>query len=113
MTDYDDDSALLRKQRHFLQQVEMELRKINREIIHRRIPELDRASFMRLALKVAELRTSYLQVALQLSRAEGELAQDDPVLEELRGRRRAYEEARDAFAALERTIEQGYVDIQA
>jgi hypothetical protein len=113
MTDYDDDSALLRKQRHFLQQVEMELRKVNREIIHRRIPELNRESFMRLALKVAELRTSYLQVALKLSRSDGDPALADPLLEELRGRRLAYEEARDAFAALERTIEQGYVDIEA
>lgn len=113
MSDYDDDSALLRKQRHFLQQIEMELRRVNREIIHRQIPELNRDSFMQLALKVAELRTAYLQLALQLGRTDS--ASDDArsLLAALRERRTAFEEARDAFAALERTIEQGYVDIQA
>ena len=113
MSEYDDDSALLRKQRHFLQQIEMELRRVNREIIHRQIPELDRESFMQLALKVAELRTAYLQVALQLGRTESGSEGAADLLVALGERRVAFEEARDAFAALERTIEQGYVDIQA
>jgi hypothetical protein len=111
MTDYDDDSALLRKQKHFLQQVEMELRRTNRDSIHRRIPQLNRDSFLRFATFVAEQRTSYLQVALELAQSESGSAESERLLAALRERRLAFEESRDAFAALERTIEQGYVDI--
>jgi hypothetical protein len=113
MTEYDDDSALLRKQKHFLQQIEMELRRTNREIIHRRIPELNRDSFLRFALFVAEQRSSYLQVAVELTRVQSGSAEAERLLVALRERRVAYEESRDAFAALERTIEMGYVDIGA
>lgn len=111
MTDYDDDSALLRKQKHFLQQIEMELRRTNREIIHQRIPQLDRDSFLRFGKFVAEQRTNYLQVALQLAQSQSGSAESERLLADLRERRLAYEESREAFAALERTIEQGYVDI--
>lgn len=111
MAGHDDDGALLRKQRQFLQQVEFELRQTNREIIHRRIPELNRESFMRFASFVAELRSDYLQVAIELSRCAPHSDEAVALLTQLHQRRIAYEESREAFAALERTIEQGYVDI--
>jgi len=113
MSDADDDSALLRQQRQFLQQVGFELRHINRTTIHARIPELNRESFMRLATFAAELRSDWLQVALQLSASQHGSSEAAELLATLRERRLAYEEARDAFSALERTIEQGYVDIGA
>ena len=103
-----DDGELLRRQRHFLEQVERKIATVNREILHAQIPELDQASFVRLAEQVARLRAAYLQTALGVAKnGESEAA----VVEELRRRREAYDEARLAFEALQRAIERGYVDI--
>lgn len=105
-----DDAALLRKQRQFLEQIERSIREANRRIIHDRIPELDQEGFVRFAHHVARLRAAYLQEALEVGVAAGE---DEPEawIDSLRRRREAYEEARDAFDALQRTIERGYVDM--
>lgn len=111
MQELQEDAILLRRQRQLLHEVEQGIREANRDIIHGQIPELNRESFVRFALVVARLRASYLQAALQLSEGPAEL-DDAPVwLAGLRERRQAYEEARDAFDALQRAIERGYVDI--
>lgn len=103
-----DDGELLRRQRHFLEQVERKIATANREILHGEIPQLDQASFVRLAEQVARLRAAYLRSAL--GGIEGN-SLDGPAVEELRHRREAYDEARHAFEALQRAIERGYVDI--
>lgn len=104
---FDEDSAQLRKQQRFLNEVEVAIRDANRHIIHERVPDLDRQRFVTFATFVARLRADYLAEALALQDAP-EHAQ---AVESLRRRRRAYAEARDAFAALERAVERGYVDI--
>ncbi|GIX36068.1 MAG: hypothetical protein KatS3mg126_1847 [Lysobacteraceae bacterium] len=112
MLDQDDDSALLRRQKQFLQQVEFELRRINRRIIHEHIPELNRDRFVALAGFVAEIRSRYLRAALALSAFRPGSAEAEDALAALERERRSFEECVAAFAALERAIEQGYVDIQ-
>lgn len=104
------DAALLRTQRKFLDQIERNIREANRGIIHDRIPELDQAGFAEFAQRVARLRASYLQAALEA----GTRMEDDeksPWVESLRRHREAYEEAREAFEALQHAIERGYVDM--
>lgn len=110
MHDIDDDSALLRQQKQFLQHVELALRRVNREVIHAHIPDLNKESFVRLAQFVAEARSRYLACALALTGAAPQEAGQRLVA--LRDARCMFEESRDAFAALERAIEQGYVDIK-
>jgi hypothetical protein len=107
MYEQNDDAVLLRRQRKFIEEIERNIRAANREILHEKIPELDRERFVRLALLVARLRASYLQAALA---ADAE-ADAPSWVKRLREHREAYEEARDAFDALQRTIERGYVDI--
>ena len=102
-----DDTALLRRQRAFIDDIERNIRAANREILHARIPELDQESFVRLAHHVARLRASYLESALA---AEGS-SDAASWVNALRDQRQAYEEAREAFDALQRAIERGYVDI--
>lgn len=104
---FDEDSAQLRKQQRFLHEVEVAIRDANRRIIHERVPDLDRQRFVTFATFVARLRADYLAEALALSQA----ADQAQAMEALRQRRRAFDEARDAFAALERAVERGYVDI--
>jgi hypothetical protein len=103
---FDEESSRIRKQQKFLQDVEQAISASNREIIHAQIPRLDRASFVAFATRVAELRADYLKAAMAVSSGE---AGGDFIA--LRDRRERYEEAKAAFAALERSIERGYVDI--
>jgi hypothetical protein len=104
---FDEDSAQLRKQQRFLHEVEVAIRDANRRIIHERVPDLDRQRFVTFATFVARLRADYLAEALAVQQA----ADQAQAVESLRQRRRAFDEARDAFAALERAVERGYLDI--
>jgi hypothetical protein len=106
---FDDDSAQLRKQQRFLSEVEVGIRDANRKIIHERIPDLDRQRFVTFATFVAQLRADYLAVALALHATTGEPA-GQATIDSLRLRREAYMEGREAFAALERAVERGYID---
>jgi hypothetical protein len=107
---FDEDSAQLRKQQRFLQEVEVAIRDANRNAIHERIPDLDRQRFVAFATFVAQLRADYLAAALETQQAAGDGGHGE-LMARLRARRVAYDEARDAFAALERAVERGYVDI--
>ena len=100
-----EESLKIRTQQKFLQDVEQSIQDANRAVIHQRIPRLDKARFVEFATRVAKLRAEYLEAGLAL--ADG----GDLSLDALKLRREAYEEGRDAFAALERAIERGYVDI--
>lgn len=107
MHQHTDDTALLRRQRTFVDEIERSIRAANREILHERIPELGQQSFVRMAHHVAHLRASYLEAALATEGDPGAAGW----AKRLREHREAYEEAREAFEALQRAIERGYVDI--
>lgn len=107
MSGYIDDAELLKRQRQFLDEIERSIRGANREILQEKIPELGQQSFVDLAHHVARLRATYLQAALAAT-ADGDLS---AWVGTLRQQREAYEEARNAFEALQRAIQRGYVDI--
>ncbi|MCK7593576.1 hypothetical protein [Pseudomarimonas salicorniae] len=113
MFDDKEDSGLLRRQKQFLQQIEFELRQINRGVIHDHIAELNRERFLELARFVAEVRSRYLEAGLALTRVTAGSEEADQALAAVERERRAYEESCAAFSALERAIERGYVDIEA
>ena len=106
---FNEESQLIRRQQKFLQEVEDSIREANRAIIGARIPNLNRQSFVAFATFVAHLRADYLAAALEFQNGEGN--DGAAALKALRGQRKAFEETRDAFAALERAIERGYVDM--
>jgi hypothetical protein len=104
------DSELLRQQRAFLFEVEQAIRAANREIIHTRLPTIDRNAVYTLAVTVAQFRAAYLEAAFKLNASGG----NDPepaLIADLKAKRETFEEARSAFAALQRAIEVGYVDV--
>ena len=113
MQDLYDEPALRRLQRQLNHEVEHSIREANREVIHARIPELDRDRFLKLATVVARLRADYLSAALELVGAESEGVPDAAAIAQLRERRQAFEEARDAFDALKHAVERGYLDLGA
>ncbi len=99
-----------REELRFLNEMEQGVRLANQEIIHQRIPGLDKHTILALAVSVARLRASYLETALKV----GGLGSDEPdkaLVGELRSRREAFEEARNAYDALHRAIEVGYIDV--
>lgn len=97
----------LRRQAHFLEELEMAIRISNQEIIGGHIPELDRDAFLRLAVVVAKVRAAYLEQVLTMDWNEA----GDTAISDLRHKREVYEEARAGFEALRRCIEVGYVAI--
>jgi len=105
------EEELLRVQRRFLAETERDIRAANLEIIHAEIPALNRQCFFDLGRHVARKRAAYLRKAIELSRLPAESTEHAAALKDITGLRVAYEESRDAFAALERAIERGYIDV--
>lgn len=95
--------------KHFLNELDLGVRAANQEIIHARIPDLDREKAFIFATMVARLRADYLDAAFKLCSPEGK--SDPKDIDALRAKRQSYEEAREAFAALRHAIEVGYIDV--
>ena len=105
----DLDPRELAAQRQFLEKLEMAVAVANREVIHKLIPNLNQATFQQLAVMVARFRATYLEAAIKLADSPGGC--DASCFEDLKQKRLMFEESRDAFDALERAIERGYVEI--
>ncbi len=100
------------KRKRFLLETEQAIRDINREIIHERIPKITRASILPMATTVARMRARYLEAAFHMADMNQSTPIDEKDVESLSHHRELYEESRDAFDALIRAIEQGYVDVE-
>ncbi|MHA1154132.1 MAG: hypothetical protein ACTSQ7_16020 [Alphaproteobacteria bacterium] len=111
MPDGVSDRQRLRAEQVFFDEVELGVRVANREMIRARIPELDRDKIHALAVMVGRLRASYLELAFQMCAAGDGAAPETAIVENLRERRLMFEEARDAYEALRRAVERGYIDI--
>lgn len=107
-----DDEYRLRRHRQFVLELEREIGQLNRSIVHARMPHLNRESCLALAAAVAEARAEYLGLALRLTATDSAETMTNDGINELAQARRHFEELRDAFAAMERAIECGYVDIE-
>lgn len=103
------DKGGRRKLARFLEEIEMAIFTANREIIHRAIPGLDRDSFVRFAIVVAEARAAYVKLALELARKAHAPEEED--LARLRDARAVYDELMHAFDATHRLIKRGYTNI--
>ncbi len=93
--------------RHFVASIEQSIRLANREVINPLIKPFTEERIFAFSVEVAKLRGAYLKAALQI----GEQKTAGPETSELKARREAFEEARDAFTSLMTAIERGYVDL--
>ena len=93
---------------HFLENMEAAILEANCEVMGRELPNLDQTSFLRMAVRVAELRADYLRAGLKVSEQRHPNA---VAIEELARVRHAYEEMQAVFEAAERVIERGYVKL--
>ncbi len=108
----DDDDGLAQRQKHALAFIDKAIQPINREIIHKAIPGLNRDKYIEFAAVVAELRAEYLAAALAyfLEQRRSHGGGESDAVRNLRGKRETYEEALAAYEALHRALERGYVD---
>ena len=110
MAAHTDDYKKLMAQQKFMQDIEQGIRIANREIIHERLPRITEDAVLKFAVTVSRFRARYLESAFKLS-SEGGALPDESLMKELSDRRDAYLLARNAFDALQRAIERGYVDL--
>lgn len=108
----ENDPAFAQKRRRFLDGLERAIAEANREIIGSTLgagggSSLDADTFLRLAVRVAELRARYVAEGLAVAAGHP----DPAAIERLTEYRRAYEEMRLVFEATERVVERGYVDL--
>lgn len=99
-------------QQRFLNEIEQGIRIANREIIHARIPALEKDTVLAFAVAIARLRSRYLEAAFRAANSDRGEPLDLSQVNQLRSHREAYEEAKTAFEALRYAIEQGYVDVR-
>lgn len=93
----------------FTEGLEVAIFEANKEIISRKLGDLHRENFLRLAVKVAEARTEYVRLAMELARGEGLPRPVD--VERLGALRTTYDELVAAFEAMERIVERGYLSL--
>ena len=111
MPKHSDDYRQLMAQQKFLHDIEQGIRIANREIIHERLPTITGDMVLKFAVTVSKFRADYLESAFKMIAKDGSLPGGE-VMTELSERREAYQLALNAFDALQKAIERGYVDLE-
>jgi len=103
----------IQKNQRFLREIEQVIRLSNNEVIHQRIPPINTERMISFATVVAKLRAKYIDTAFKfadLKHIEGD--ESDAGVKELALCREKFEEARNAFIAMQRAIELGYMTVE-
>ncbi len=103
----EDDPAFAQKLRRFIDGLERAIHEANRKVIGRELQALDSAAFLRLAVRVAELRARYIGHGLKIAEGHPRPAE----IQALAEHRLAYEEMMKVFEAAERTVERAYIKL--
>jgi hypothetical protein len=108
---FEPDNALdpveQRRLRGHLEQIDYATFAANQAVLEHTPGALDLATFQRLAVAAAQARALWVNTALELAEAGG--APTRQQVETLCERRAAFEEMREAYEALRRMIERGYL----
>ncbi len=98
--------------KHAIMAMQQELRRINREVIHELIPELNLKKLDPFFHLVAKARGLYIKKLLEITDAAHGMPTDDQV-RELSLLRRSYDELLQGGHMIETAIERGYIDVDA
>ena len=107
----DKDDELAKNQR-FLRETEQVIRIANKEIIHKHVPPISSERIVSFAVSVAKLRAEYVEAAFKFADVKDAGGEESVYISDLRECRTNFEEARDAFIALQRAIELGYMAVE-
>lgn len=106
----DNDPQEQRRLRGLLEQIDYSAFIANREVIGHILPGLDTPAFQRLAVLTATARAKWVSEALRQSESGAPATVDQ--IARLTSARTAYEELAEAYEALRRMVERGYVTIR-
>lgn len=106
LTDVELDRQKRQSLARFRDRMDKTILEANQSVLRAKLPDITVDTMTRLAVRIAELRASYLARALKVAEVPGVPSVE--VLEDLQRHRVAFEELREAFEALERVIERGY-----
>jgi len=108
--DFDED---LKDNQRFLRETERSIRISNNEVMHQLVAPVTTERMLSFSVAVSKLRAQYIMAAFKFADAKHPAgAEGNAEIDELTLARKRFEEARDAFAALERTIELGYISVK-
>ena len=108
----DMDEKLVKNQR-FLRETEHAIRITNIEVVHKQLPPITSERMLTFSVAVEKLRAQYIEAAFTFADAKhADGAEGAADIDELSLCRRRFEEARDAFIALQRAIELRYVAVE-
>ena len=105
----DDDPQDQRRLRGLLEQIDYSAFVANREVIGQMIPKVDAAMFQKLAVLTATARGKWAVESLRQSESGSPSTPDQ--IARLAAARNAYEELGEAYEALRRMVERGYVTV--
>ncbi len=100
------DEGTRRRVVQFLQTLEAAILEANCEVIGKQLPHLDEKAFLKVAVRVAELRADYVALGLRIAEQRHP---DAAAIRQLSEARVAYEEMAAVFDAAERVVRRGYV----
>ncbi|MDB5422234.1 MAG: hypothetical protein JWR59_2181 [Brevundimonas sp.] len=106
----DSDPQEQRRLRGTLEQIDYTAFISNREVIGAALSVIDAGTFQRLAVSVATARTKWVSEALRLSESGSPVTPDQTA--RLTAFRSAFEELAEAYEALRRMVERGYLTLR-
>ena len=106
----DTDPHEQRRVRGLLEQIDYAAFVSNREVIGQMLSGIDAATFQRLAVMTATARAKWAAEALRLSESGSPVTPDQAA--RLTAHRTAYEELAEAYEAMRRMVERGYLTIK-
>ena len=109
--DTDQDPQAQRKLRGQLEQIDYTAFAANREVIGRTLGHADVAKFQHMAVAAACARAQWVSEALTASEASATLTRDQ--VARLSHLRAAYEELTEAYEAMRRMVERGYLNYRS
>jgi hypothetical protein len=109
--DDDIDPKVQRQLRGHLEQIDYTAYSANRQVLGAALGEADAAKFQRLGLACAVARARWVATALATAEPGKTLSREK--VAELALQRQAFEELTDAYDALRRMVERGYLAVPA
>jgi hypothetical protein len=106
----DTDPQDQRRLRGLLEQIDYSAFVANREVIGQMIPKVDAAMFQKLAVLTATARGKWAVESLRQSESGAPSTPDQ--IARLAAARNAYEELGEAYEALRRMVERGYITVR-
>lgn len=100
-----------RRLRGHLEQIDYAAYAANREVVSHTLGRADLAKFQRLAVAAANARAKWVASAVAMTETAHTLTPAQ--ISELAALRRAYDELTEAYEALRRMVERGYLSYQA